>query len=115
METTGRFIPVESGFEALVANALVEEGRAFVKPLRYTGQEEVHPDFVLTDTKRPWYLEVFGMATPQYLERKRAKITHYRESGKLLWSWDAAAGTQLPPFPVGRCARCGHNAPNPLE
>ena len=101
METTGRFIPVESGFEALVANALVEEGRAFVKPLRYTGQEEVHPDFVLTDTKRPWYLEVFGMATPQYLERKRAKITHYRESGKLLWSWDAAAGTQLPPFPVG--------------
>ncbi len=53
----------------------MEEKRAFIKPLRYDGEEDVFPDFVLTDVpgKEALPMEVFGINTPEYLERKREK------------------------------------------
>jgi len=50
-------------------------------------------------------MEVFGMKTPEYLQRKREKITHYDEEygpGKW-WHWNAAEDpdTQdIPAFPA---------------
>ncbi|WP_223815738.1 MULTISPECIES: DUF1173 family protein [Pantoea] len=59
----------------MVETRLWEEKRAFIKPLRYDGEEDVFPDFVLTDVPGTEVLpmEVFGMNTPDYLQRRREK------------------------------------------
>ncbi|HFH3238659.1 TPA: hypothetical protein ACGJTY_006285, partial [Pseudomonas aeruginosa] len=50
-------------------------------------------------------LEVFGMSTPAYLERKAVKTAWYNREygGAGWWSWNAAAdpkGKNIPPFPA---------------
>jgi hypothetical protein len=48
MSVTAEFIPVESSYESVVANMLVEQGRSFLKPMRYdAGADQVLPDFIL--------------------------------------------------------------------
>lgn len=102
MWVTKDWMPVQSGFEAMVAEKLVEEGRRFEKPLRFDSHDEVFPDFLLKDTPERMPLEVWGMATPEYQTRKSEKIAHYDEkygpSG--WWSWNAAAGDPIPVLPV---------------
>jgi len=46
---SSRFIPLDSGYEGAVEEKLWQEKRAFIKPLRYDGEEDVFPDFVLKD------------------------------------------------------------------
>lgn len=106
MSITAEFIPVESSYERVVAEKLVEEGRAFVKPMRYDASaDQVHPDFILTDSAREVPLEVFGRSDAEYLRRKEEKRAYYDaqygEDG--WWGWDAAAGgavASMPPFPA---------------
>lgn len=99
METTDEFIPVESAYEARVARLLVDQGREFTKPMLYDAQEVVFPDFVLTDAGAPYSMEVFGMKTPEYTQRKQEKLQHYRDSGKAWWYWDATATDIIPALP----------------
>lgn len=98
MPTTSDFIPVDSGYERTVADALVRQGRSFTKPLRYTASEDTHPDFVLTDVQPKIVMEVYGMTTPEYLARKAEKVAIYRRNGTSTWSWDAGKGEPMPPF-----------------
>lgn len=60
-----------------MANALVAAGRAFVKPLRYGG-EELFPDFVLVDDAPYTDVEVWGRARSGELRTPQA-----REAGQL--------------------------------
>lgn len=102
MQITRNWIPVDSGYEALVADQLVVAGRRFDKPLRFDASEEAtFPDFWLKDTANPMPLEIWGMATPDYEERKVAKSAYYDATyGKDgWWSWNAAAGDPVPGFP----------------
>lgn len=106
MMVSPRYIPLDSSFEQLVEERLWEQKRAFTKPLRYDGEEDVFPDFVLTDIRGSDAvpMEVFGMSTHEYLLRKQAKTMHYDSEygeGKW-WHWNANIdrdGLQMPPFP----------------
>lgn len=106
MSVTAEFIPVESSHERVVADKLVEQGRAFLKPMRYdAGTDQVLPDFILTDTPREVPLEVFGRDDAEYLRRKEEKRVYYdQQYGKDgWWSWDACANgaaSSVPPFPA---------------
>lgn len=99
MLTTREYVPVDSMLEAKLATALVAANRSFLKPLNHDVHESVWPDFILTDTADPVYLEVFGLNTPQYLVRKQRKIATYKEEGKHLWQWDATKSDRWPPLP----------------
>jgi len=106
MPVSDQWIPFDSSYESMIEARLREEGRAFEKPLRFdAGEEEVFPDFWLLDVGKPYPMEVFGMATPEYLIRKQIKLVHYnREYGvDGWWSWSAdndTKGLQIPSFPV---------------
>ena len=102
MQVTRDWIPVDSGYEALVADQLVASRRRFDKPLRFdAGEDATFPDFWLRDMKSPMPLEVWGMTTPDYEERKAAKSAYYDATyGKDgWWSWNAAVGDPVPGFP----------------
>ncbi len=76
MHVSENWIPLDSSYEAVVAEKLDAEHRQYVKPMRYDASiSEVFPDFYLLDTKsdKPFPMEVFGMATPAYLARKQLK------------------------------------------
>ncbi|BEM46486.1 hypothetical protein SME13J_51050 (plasmid) [Serratia marcescens] len=107
MTVSPRFIPLDSSWEGVIEEKLWQEKRQFIKPLRYDGEADVFPDFLLKDVpgREIVPLEVFGMNTPDYLERKAVKLVHYREEygeGNW-WSWDAHkadALSNIPAFPV---------------
>lgn len=106
MTVSPRYIPLDSRYEEMVEARLWQEKRAFIKPLRYDGEEDVFPDFVLTDVAgmEALPMEVFGMNTPDYLQRKQVKTALYdREYGAgQWWQWDASEdpeGMDMPGFP----------------
>lgn len=85
------YIPADSSHEVVMADALVDNGRAFIKPVRYDGTDAVFPDFVLTDTapEQHHYVEVYGIhGRESYDRRKRAKQAHYQQQGATLIEWD---------------------------
>src|SRR5690606_16799591 len=101
MVVTEEWIPVESGYEAVIAEQLIAEGRRFEKPLRFDAREAVFPDFWLKDTAAPVPMEVWGMSTAEYQARKQEKTAHYDAtygSGGW-WSWNAANGDSIPAIP----------------
>lgn len=102
MWMTRDWIPVDSGFEVIVADELVAQGRRFEKPLRFDSQDAVFPDFWLKDRGAPLPMEVWGMSTPEYQTRKRNKVAHYNSTygpGNW-WSWNGVSGDPLPELPT---------------
>lgn len=105
MPVSEQWIPFDSSYEALIEAKLRDEGRAFEKPMRFDAQEDVvFPDFWLLDVGQDLPMEVFGMATPEYVARKQIKREHYnREYGvDGWWSWNAdrdPKGLNIPAFP----------------
>ncbi|WP_416969403.1 DUF1173 family protein [Streptomyces sp. 4F14] len=88
MLVSNLYIPADSSHEVVMANALTEAGRAYVKPVRYDGSDLVFPDFVLTDTRPHSYVEVYGIqGRESYDLRKRVKQAHYqsRDAGLIEW------------------------------
>lgn len=101
MRVTKDWIPVESSYEATLADTLVTAERRFEKPLRFDAEDQVFPDFWLQDLHQALYpMEVWGMTTPAYETRKQAKIEHYDSTyGKgNWWSWNAVTAP-LPDLP----------------
>lgn len=102
MQITRDWIPVDSGYEALIAEKLVAEKRRFEKPLRFdAGEDAVFPDFWLRDLTVPAPLEVWGLSTSDYQTRKKDKAAHYDETYGAggWWSWNAAIGDPVPGLP----------------
>ncbi|WP_433463963.1 DUF1173 family protein [Spirillospora sp. CA-128828] len=88
--TNELWIPGESFYEVVMADRIIAAGRSFTKPVRYDG-DVVFPDFVLTDTKSPVYVEVYGVrGRAEYERRKQAKQEHYRAIGADVIEWDVA-------------------------
>lgn len=89
MLATGSYVPVDSHYEAQMAEGLAAARRTFVKPLHYDGADAVFPDFVLVDEVPETYVEVWGVrGRERYEARKREKQAFYRESGRTLLEWD---------------------------
>lgn len=114
MHVTREWIPVDSGYEALIADQLVATKRRFEKPLRFdAGEDATFPDFWLKDMENPMPLEVWGMATAEYQARKAEKAVLYNgtygEDG--WWSWNAAIGDPVPDFPP----KSGSRPPTPFQ
>lgn len=106
MAVSAEWIPFDSSYEAMVEKKLRTEGRRFYKPMRFDASEsDVFPDFWLLDTPDETPMEVFGMTTPEYIERKEVKREYYDDKYGPAgwWSWDAAADAEeIPDFPVKR-------------
>lgn len=104
MTVSPRFIPLDSGYEGMVEDRLWQEKRAFIKPLRYDGEEDVFPDFVLKDVPGVDALpmEVFGMNSPEYLQRRQVKTAHYdaEYGAEGWWYWDAYTKNEISAFPL---------------
>lgn len=105
MQVSSSWVPVESSYELVIADKLVAEERAFLKPLRYdAGQAAVHPDFILLDTKVEAPMEVFGRTDEAYTSRMQEKIDYFNQhfGQKSWWCWNAAEdreGHAIPDFP----------------
>ncbi len=96
------FIPVASSYELVYTRHLVASGRAFRKPLRYDASEDdVFPDFVLSDVTREFPIEVWGMDHASYRARRDAKAAYFDAScGRGGWaSWDAVNRQPFPSLP----------------
>lgn len=107
MAVTKAFIPYDSSHEALLADMLVQSERAFSKPLRYDSDDDsTLPDFLLLDVRHgdEYPCEVFGMATAEYLERRRAKEVYYNTTRGVggWWHWDAVLDPNVPLLPDKR-------------
>lgn len=100
METTEDFLPIDSQYEARIANALVNQERRFTKPLRYDGVAATFPDFVLTDMPHECPMEIYGFSGLEYEVRKREKIDFYERQGMPFWHWDVSQSKLPPPFPM---------------
>jgi hypothetical protein len=88
MLTSRHYIPSDSSYEMQMAEALVDAGRAFTKPLRYDGESEF-PDFRLQDQDGECVVEVWGMmGNPVYEARKAQKIESYKTRGVQVIEWD---------------------------
>lgn len=105
MAVSKEWVPFESSYEKRVEEALRSQKRSFIKPLRYDAREEdTFPDFLLTDTRssRPVPMEVFGMATLEYIVRREEKKNYYNRNYTPAgwWYWSPPeSGEDMPPFP----------------
>ena len=89
MLTSHLYIPADSSHEVMMADALCENRRSFIKPLRYEKSDAVFPDFVLTDTNPHSYVEVYGIiGRGEYDLRKKVKQGFYRREGIPLLEWE---------------------------
>ena len=96
--TSRDFIPVDSMYEAQFCDKLVDEDRAFNKPLKV--EDGLLPDFVLLDTPTPTFVEVWGMNTDDYKLRRAEKVKAYANLNHVLLEWDAANGDSMPQLPA---------------
>jgi hypothetical protein len=72
-----------------MANRLTRESRAFEKPLTVDA-DNVLPDFVLTDTRQPVEIEVYGLnGQEEYERRKREKQAIRAKKGVQCVEWNA--------------------------
>lgn len=105
MQVNSSWIPVESSYELVIADKLVAEERAFLKPLRYdAGQSAFHPDFILLDTEAEAPMEVFGRTDVAYTHRMQEKVEYFNQhfGQDAWWCWNAAEdkhGQAIPDFP----------------
>ena len=106
MRVSSRFIPVDSSYEEVVADALVMANRDFSKPVKIeTGTDsldgKVLADFILYDTaSRRCYMEVYGVeGREEYDVRKREKQHIYRQNGVEIWEWDLTRTREMPALP----------------
>jgi hypothetical protein len=114
MLTTGTYIPADSSYEVVMADALAGR-RSFIKPLRYDTTDAVLPDFVLTDVTPAAYVEVYGIHGREDYDRRKAekRAFYQRQEGELI-EWDVAQ--PLPDLTRdGQGGRGSSTRPRPLH
>lgn len=91
LKTDRRGIPAESLDEMKMTQHLIDEGRAFCKPLFAGGLEDVpwrRPDFILEDTAAPCCIEVAGMdGIYDYNDRDDERLNDYTQVGVPYVRW----------------------------
>jgi len=91
-------IPVESSYEVQMEAFLRRIGVKFKKPFASPDFPLV-PDFIVFGKNgQNIYIEVFGMHTKEYLQRKADKINFYNEKKVKVLSWDPKRDPDLKNF-----------------
>lgn len=108
MPVSKHYIPFDSSFELTVGNLLIEQERAFEKPMRYDNEALTLPDFILCDAQAypriP--MEIYGMTgNDDYDQRKKEKKQIYSQTGNPYWAWEPAIQIAPPSFPEKRPSR----------
>ena len=96
MLTTNNWIPIEGTHEGELLQALTEQQRRFVKPLRYDSKSAAHfPNVLLLDTgDRPTPLHVVGGDEKEKVAKEKA----LKATDPALWVW--YTDKPIPPLPV---------------
>ncbi len=100
--TNQQLIPVESSYELLMVNHLIDNERQFIKPMHVEEMGEgsdQRPDFILVDTAPKTMVEVWGMRTPEYLAKKAERLAKYAAARSTVLSWMADQGDEIPRLP----------------
>lgn len=110
------WIPVDSHYERALARRLVDQARAFRKPLPAESiPGQLRPAFVLEDRADRMHLEVLGvMNDPEYRAHIVAKRAAYAKDDQPVWWWDTthqSVPPELPPPDTPYLRR----APQPAE
>ena len=103
MLTSEHWIPVEGVHELPLIRALVEQGRRFVKPLRYdAGAAGRFPNVLLLDTgATPVPLHVTSAFLPATEQAAKTRaLAAVAETGESVWVW--ASDQSMPPFPAAK-------------
>lgn len=96
------YVPVESRLESRALIRLVLAGRIFLKPLLKLPGMDYRPDFILYDTQRCCFAEVFGRAgCPHYDRNTKNKRVVYEFNDIDLLAWYAGKEGQWPAPPRG--------------
>lgn len=76
MPVSDQWIPFDFSYEAVIEARGREQVRAFEKPMLFDAEENsVFPDFWILDLGKDYPMDVFGMATPEYLVRKQTQAS----------------------------------------
>lgn len=111
MRTSRNYVPVSSSFEETVANLLIDQGRALVRPLHYDAHSSDLAHFVLTDCANPLSpdtgpmkvcLFIYGPAIdPAHQARLESRDRELADRmGCAFWSWNVRQQKTPPPFPL---------------
>ena len=101
MPVTDKYIPYDSFYEKQMADYLVDNKRAFRKPMCIFDNTGMMPDFILTDgMEKEICIEVWGMTgNESYENRKQEKIKLYRQHKIKLIEWEPLKNKELPTIP----------------
>lgn len=103
MRTTSRWMPSNCPAEDFVADALMDDGREFIRPLSYSQATLDLPAFVLHDEGNiTTELHVFGagMSSMNINSRRRMHEEDARSRKVKLWFWDRSQSRTMPPLPT---------------
>lgn len=108
MLSSKNWIPLDAAFELELAGRLTEEGRRFLKPLRYDAKpSESFPNFLLLDTGNvptPMYVLSGFMSKEAFVAKEKA----IERAGTASWVWRTCE--PMPPFPMTVVAKPGAGA-----
>ena len=98
--TSEHWIPCHTTAELRLADHLVDQARAFTRPMGADEAAPAIPDFWMHDAgePRPTALEVLGVDAVPYRERKLRRVSALREAGHPVWIWDTTRG-EIPSLP----------------
>lgn len=104
--TNANWVPAHTTAELRLADHLVDQQRAFTRPMGADDAAPATPDFWLHDAAgdKPLAIEVLGVDAVPYRERKLRRAALLREHGHPTWVWDATSEDPLLP-PVHREAK----------
>jgi len=99
MMTSRQWIPLDHVLENDVAEKLVAEERAFIKPLRYDAKHVGDfPNFLLLDAgARPTPLDITSAFLSEEKQAAKARAIRVRQANG--WLWDARQGGAVPELP----------------
>lgn len=104
MTTTATWIPFRNTPEKRLTEALIEQGRRFIKPLDYDMPDSVAiPEFLLLDADQsPVRLHILASTTSK--TQRRAKEALIAKEGEGAWVWNTESSLTFPPLPPARVA-----------
>lgn len=100
--TNANWVPAHTTAELRLADHMVDQQRAFTRPMGADDAAPATPDFWLHDADgdKPLAIEVLGVDAVPYRERKLRRASLLRDAGHPTWVWDAT--TDRPVLPPAR-------------
>ena len=89
MMVNDKYIPFDSSYEREMTKYLIDNNRAFRKPMYIDQNHNMMPDFILNDMDEDVCIEVWGMdSNKAYKKRKMEKIKLYNDAKIKLIEWN---------------------------